>query len=71
MSDPMVTIVLPVAVDLALAIGNAVCDWHEQNCGIEDCRVWMGGEPEGSNARTMTFSHGLPLAVSDAPPEED
>lgn len=61
----MVTIVLPVAVDLALAIGGAVCDWHDQSCDVEGCRVWMGGEPEGITTQTLTYSHGLPVVSQE------
>lgn len=42
--NPLATILLPLDLKLALRIGMAVGDWHEENCDIPECKLWMSGD---------------------------
>lgn len=57
----LATILLPLDLKLALRIGMAVGDWHEETCDIPDCKLWMSGD----RLRIM-YNHHRPGENTDA-----
>lgn len=58
--DVLATILLPLDLKLALRMGMAVGDWHEENCDIPGCRLWMSGD-----RLRIVYTHSLPGERSD------
>jgi hypothetical protein len=58
--NALAVILLPLDLKLALRMGMAVGDWHEENCDIPGCRLWMSGD-----RLRIVYTHSLPGERSD------